>query len=108
MKKLFIVTLTTAIILGILTLPATAEHKLERGPKNVVLGWTEVPHAVVRVTKETNNPFLGITIGLIEGVLNAIARTTSGTVDTVTFGVHSDAAPAVKPGMVKEAGAGTK
>ena len=108
MKRLFIITLTAAIILGILTLPATAENKLERGPKNIILGWTEVPHAVVRVTKETNNPFLGITIGLIEGVLNAIARTASGTVDTVTFGVNPDAEPAVKPGMIKEAGAGTK
>lgn len=101
MKRLFIITFLAAIILGILTLPATAEHKLERGPKNIALGWTEVPNTIVSVTKETNNPFLGITVGLVKGVLNAFARTSSGVWDVVSFPVNGEADPALKPRMVE-------
>ena len=79
MKRVFIIALVTAIILGI-TLPMAAEpikigtEKLKRGGKNIVLGWTEVPDAIIRVTKDTNNPFLGITVGLVKGILNAFAN----------------------------------
>ena len=105
MKGLFVLLLVTAIIFGIYTSPAQAEHKLERGPKNIVLGWTEVPNSIVNVTKETNNPFLGVTVGLLKGVLNAFARTTSGIVDVASFPVNSqEAQPAVKPSMVEAEG----
>ncbi|MFH0732942.1 MAG: exosortase system-associated protein, TIGR04073 family [Candidatus Omnitrophota bacterium] len=104
MKRVVLITLITAIIVGGLTLSATAEHKLDRGPKNIALGWTEVPNSIVNVTKETDNPLLGITVGLLKGVLNAFARTASGVWDTATFPVNSQGEkPAIKPGMVEAA-----
>lgn len=107
MKRLFIIALVIAITLG-MTLPATAEpikigtEKLNRGGKNIVLGWTEIPDAIIKVTKDTNNPFLGITVGLVKGVLNAFARTASGTLDVATFPVDSNKPePLIKPEMVE-------
>lgn len=100
MKRLFVVTLIAAIILGVLTLPVQAAPKkipadkiaqMKRGTKNVALGWTEIPNSIVAVTKDTNNPFLGITVGLLKGAVNAFARTLSGAVDVVSVPVNSDA-----------------
>ena len=107
MKRVFIIALVTAIILGT-TLPMAAEPakigtgKLERGGKNIVLGWTEIPNAIVKVTKDTNNPFLGITVGLLKGVLNAFARTASGALDVATFPVDSNKPePLIKAEMIE-------
>lgn len=107
MKRVFIIALVTAIILG-MALPALAAPKkvdatrLERGGKNVALGWTEIPDAIIKVTKDTNNPLLGITVGLVKGVLNAFARTVSGAMDVVTSPVCPKAeGPAIKTEMVE-------
>lgn len=103
MKKLIVITLIVAIIHAILTLPALAKPKkidgerLERGAKNVALGWTEIPDSIVTVTKDTNNPFLGITLGLLKGILNTFARTTSGVADVIS----SPARPKNKAEMIK-------
>ena len=107
MKRVFIIALVTAIILGI-TLPMAAEpikigtEKIKRGGKNIALGWTEIPDAVIKVTKDTNNPFLGITVGLLKGVLNAFARTASGALDIATFPVDSNKPePLIKTKMIE-------
>lgn len=112
MKKLFVVTFITAIIFGTLTLPVLAEtdkidgDRLERGAKNVALGWTEIPNSIVNVTKDTNNPFLGITVGLIKGTLNTFARTLSGVVDVVTSPIpQKGKEEKLKPEMVEVAAA---
>lgn len=108
MKKLIVITLMVAIIHAILTLPALAKPKkidadrLERGAKNVALGWTEIPNSIVTVTKDTNNPFLGITVGLLKGILNTFARTTSGVVDVISSPARPrNKAEIIKPEMVK-------
>ncbi len=111
MKRLFIITLTAVIILGILTSPALAEVKkidgdrLERGGKNLALGWTEIPNGIVNVTRDTNNPFLGLTVGLVKGVFNAFARTTSGVADVVTSPARPKAQGEImKPEMARVSG----
>ncbi len=108
MKKLIVIVLSVVMIFGILTLSASAEPKkidgdrLERGTKNVALGWTEIPNSVVKVTKDTNNPFLGITVGLVKGLLNTVARTTSGAVDMVSSPARpKQKAAAINPQMVE-------
>ena len=107
MKNWIALILSVVMLFGILALPVSAEPKkidgsrLERGAKNIALSWTEIPNAVVNVTKETNNPFLGITVGLVKGVLNTFARTTSGAFDVVSSPVNPKTKEdAVKPEMV--------
>jgi len=103
MKKLIVTAIMLSIIISAFSFSAIAQEendKVVRVKNNVVLGWTEIPDAIVQVTKDTDNPFLGITVGLLKGVLNAFARTTSGLVDAVTIAKPSDT-PAVKPSMVE-------
>jgi len=106
-KRVFIIALVAAIIL-VITFSALAapkkidDVKLERGAKNLALGWTEIPDAIVKVTKDTNNPFLGLTVGLVKGVLNTFARTASGTMDVVTSPIRSkDEGPVIKTEMIE-------
>lgn len=106
MKKTFIVALLICLVIGTLSVSAIAADKIERGAKNTLLGWTEIPNTIIRVTKDTDNPFLGITVGLFKGVANAFARTTSGVVDVITFPTGSKD-PAIKESMV-DVGSGTK
>ncbi len=100
MKKLFICALLICFVIGTLSMSAAAEDKMKRAAKNVTLGWTEIPKAVVAVTKDTDNPFLGITVGLLKGIANAFARTTSGVADVVTLPVRSQQEPVIKETMV--------
>jgi putative exosortase-associated protein (TIGR04073 family) len=62
-----------------------SEDRMVKAGKNLTLGWTEIPKTIQQVTKDTDNPFMGITVGLLKGVANAFSRTTSGAVDVVTF-----------------------
>jgi len=78
----------------------SAVTKVERGTKNAALGWTEIPKSVLDTTEE-KNVIVGLTVGLLEGVLNAFARTASGIADVATapLGTTYDK-PAIKPEMV--------
>jgi len=103
MKKLIIIAILISIVINAFSFSAIAQDesdKVKRVKSNVALGWTEIPDAIIQVTKDTDNPFLGITVGLLKGVLNAFARTASGLVDAATITKPSDA-PAVKPSMVE-------
>jgi putative exosortase-associated protein (TIGR04073 family) len=80
--------------------------KMERGVKNVALGWTEIPKQIVDTSKQSN-VIAGVTVGLVKGVLQAFARTASGAVDVATFPVGAYDRPAIKPSMLEEE-AGTK
>ena len=103
MKKLIITAIMLSIIISAFSFSAIAQEgndKVVRVKNNVALGWTEIPDAIVQTTKDTDNPFLGITVGLLKGVLNAFARTASGMVDAATITKPSDT-PAVKPSMVE-------
>lgn len=100
MKKIFIVALLICLVIGTLSMSATAEDKMKRAAKNTVLGWTEIPSSIAKVTKETDNPFLGITVGLLKGVANAFARTTSGVADVITMPAGTQKEPVIKETMV--------
>ena len=102
MNKLLISALLVTFVLGAIALPALAKEqgKMERAAKNTVLGWTEIPKAVTQVTKDTDNPFLGITIGLLKGIANAFARTTSGAADTLALPAGGAEEPAIKDSMI--------
>ena len=105
MKRLIVSVLLISIAIGGLCFTAISEDakdqdKIQRTTGNVALGWTEVPKAITQVTKDTDNPFLGITVGLLKGVANAFARTVSGIVDAATLHKPGDD-EIIKPTMVE-------
>jgi len=117
MKKLVIVALLISFVIGSLSLSAVAEDKVQtavaedkvqRSTKNLALGWTEIPDAIAKVTKDTDNPFLGLTIGLLKGVANAFARTVSGAAEVITLPASRDTEPAIKDSMVEVTPGNTK
>lgn len=79
----------------------TVNTKLQRGSKNLVLGWTEIPKNIVSTTKK-DGAIVGLTIGTIKGFFNAFARTLSGAVDVATFPAGGSERPSIKPSMVPE------
>ncbi|MFA5069080.1 MAG: exosortase system-associated protein, TIGR04073 family [Candidatus Omnitrophota bacterium] len=104
MKKMAIYALTICFVLSVMFAPATAQtddkDKIETVHNNALLGWTEIPKAVSAVTKDSDNPFLGLTIGLWKGVINAFARTVSGVGDAVTLH-NPEYKSVIKPSMVE-------
>jgi len=85
--------------------------KAERGMKNILLGWTDIPKSIIQVTKDSKNPIWGLTGGTLQGIGKAFPRTVSGIVDVVSFPigdydkspVHPDAlkAPAKTQAQIK-------
>lgn len=61
----------------------TATEKLDRGVQNILLCWTEIPHAWWRQSDEYNNA--GLMKGTSEGVRNTGVRFAQGVFDTLTF-----------------------
>jgi len=59
--------------------------KAERGIKNILFGWTEIPKSIIQVTKDTKNPLWGLTAGTFKGIGKAFPRTISGVSDVVSF-----------------------
>lgn len=59
--------------------------KLERGAKNILFGWTEIPKSIVQVTKDSKNPIWGVTAGTFKGLGKAFPRTVSGIADVISF-----------------------
>lgn len=107
MRKILVVLLAIAMISVFSTVTfasekgAAAQAKLARGAKNVALGWTEIPKNIVNTSKQSN-VLAGVTVGTVKGLLQAVARTVSGVVDTVTFPIGPYDKPAVKPSMIPE------
>ncbi len=103
MKKSLIVAILACVAISTLSLSALAQDKeqdkLQNTTGNVLLGWTEIPKAVAAVTKDSDNPFLGITVGLLKGIANAFARTVSGVADVATLH-KTGQEEVVKPSMV--------
>jgi len=83
-------------------------NKAERGVKNVLFGWTEVPKKIVDITKETRNPLWGALAGTWQGGCDAFARTASGVVDVATCGIKNTEKPMVETTMNTVPAAGTK
>jgi putative exosortase-associated protein (TIGR04073 family) len=114
MKKLALYVLIVCVVLSSLVVPVMAasnvqpkskaqvddKDKIETVHGNVLLGWTEIPKAVIATTKDTDNPFMGLTVGLLKGVANAFARTVSGVGDAVTLH-NPEYKSEIKPSMVE-------
>lgn len=101
MKRVILIALLVCFVVGTLSISAMAEDKATRAAKNTALGWTEIPKTVAKVTKDTDNPFLGITVGLLKGIANAFSRTASGVADVVTMPSQSQTEPVIKEKMVE-------
>ena len=76
---------------------STAGMKLERGFKNVLFGWTDIPRSVIQVTCDSKNPFWGLTAGTLKGVGKAFPRTASGLSDVVSFPIADYNKSPIKP-----------
>lgn len=59
--------------------------KAERGVKNILFGWTDIPRSIIQVTRDTKNPLWGLTAGTFKGIGKAFPRTVSGMADVVSF-----------------------
>jgi len=71
--------------------------KAERGVKNILFGWTEIPKSIIQVTKDSRNPFWGLTGGTLKGIGKAFPRTVSGVADVVSFPMGDYDKMPVKP-----------
>ena len=70
------------------TTPAQAHKpgmKAERGIKNILFGWTDIPKSIVQVTNDSDNAVWGLTGGTLKGIGKAFPRTVSGIADVVSF-----------------------
>lgn len=90
---------TQAVATKPATYPAGPIQKAERGFTNAVFGWTEIPKRIVDKTKEYNNPFKGLVLGVFQGTCKAFARTASGASELVTFPIGRYDKPRVLPDM---------
>ncbi|MDD5561485.1 MAG: exosortase system-associated protein, TIGR04073 family [Candidatus Omnitrophica bacterium] len=74
----------------------SAINKLERGVMNMATCWAELPAEVAKVSIE-QDPAVGATIGVVNGVITSAIRGLAGIYDTVTFPIPSYTKPAMKP-----------
>lgn len=74
-------------------------NKLAVGSSNIVLAWLEIPKNMIN-TSNKYNVAMGITGGVLKGVLHTVGRTLCGTFDLVTFPLPSQSI--VKPAYVYE------
>lgn len=86
------------------TTPAL-EHKpgmkAERGVKNILFGWTDIPKSIIQVTRDSKNPIWGLTAGTFKGIGKAFPRTVSGVADLVSFPMGDYDKMPVKPDELK-------
>jgi len=75
--------------------------KAERGIKNILFGWTEIPRSIIQVTRDSKNPFWGLTGGTLKGVGKAFPRTVSGMADVISFPIADYDKTPVKPDELK-------
>ena len=97
-KKIFII-----LMIGQILQPTVGDcssyfeqvgNKLVIGSSNATLAWLEIPRNIVNTSRE-HNVVIGITGGVLKGVLHTIGRTMSGAFDLVTFPLPSQSI--VKP-----------
>ena len=78
-----------------------AGMKIERGMKNILFGWTEIPKSIIQVTRDSRNPIWGITGGTLKGIGKAFPRTVSGAADVISFPMADYNKMPVKPDELK-------
>lgn len=74
----------------------TALNKLGRGVINTATAWAEIPAEVCKVSRE-RDPFLGATLGVVEGTITGVIRGVSGLIDAFTFFMPPYDKPMMKP-----------
>jgi len=62
--------------------------KFSRGFANTLTGWVELPKDIVNTSKQSNVG-VGLTVGLVKGIMNTVGRTVVGAVELVTFFIPS-------------------
>jgi len=75
--------------------------KAERGVKNILFGWTDIPKSIIQVTRDTKNPIWGLMAGTFKGIGKAFPRTVSGIADVVSFPIADYDKMPVKPDEFK-------
>ncbi len=75
--------------------------KAERGIKNILFGWTDIPRSIIQVTRDSKNPIWGITGGTLKGVGKAFPRTISGIADVISFPIADYDKMPIKPDELK-------
>ena len=71
-------------------------NKFSRGAINTATFWAELSARVCDVSKK-HDPFLGLTLGVVEGTFTSILRGVSGVYDMVTFIVPPYDKPLMSP-----------
>lgn len=71
-------------------------NKLGRGLINTATCWAEVPASVAKVS-EQSDPFIGTTLGAVEGVFTGILRGITGLFEAVTFVIPPYNKPIMEP-----------
>ena len=112
MKKVFCAAIIILFVISVVGLSyaetsgknyvAGPMKKAERGAKNFLLGWTDIPMSVCETTMDTKNAALGLTAGLWQGFKKAFPRTISGLVDLATFPIPDYEKSPVKPDPLTE------
>ncbi|MDD4955187.1 MAG: exosortase system-associated protein, TIGR04073 family [Candidatus Omnitrophica bacterium] len=74
----------------------TPVEKMGVGIINTTTSWADIPQKVAEVS-ERDNIFLGVTLGLGEGIVSGVARGASGVADVATFGLAPYNQPSAKP-----------
>jgi putative exosortase-associated protein (TIGR04073 family) len=80
-----------------LSYPAKIGGKLGIGMINAVTGLVEIPKSVM-IVSEQENPGLGVTLGLVKGLTNALGRSFLGMLDVISFPIPTK--PLVNPPVV--------
>ena len=75
--------------------------KAERGIKNILFGWTDIPKSIIQVTRDSKNPIWGLTGGTLKGIGKAFPRTVSGIADVVSFPIGDYDKVPVHPDALK-------
>lgn len=74
----------------------TPVEKMGVGIINTTTSWADIPQKIAEVS-ERDNIFLGVTLGLGEGIVSGVARGASGVADVATFGVGPYDKPMMQP-----------
>lgn len=87
MRKFFILLSITFICYSLPQQTVLADnpgHKCVRGVGNILSGWLEIPLSIYETSFEENS-FIGMTYGLAKGFGKAIARTSVGVYELLSF-----------------------
>lgn len=66
-----------------------ASEKFVSGIANTLTGFVELPKTMINTSQQDGVPY-GLTVGLVEGIINSIGRTAVGALDFITFLIPTD------------------